>query len=180
MKERCQQFYQSLLKDIDECRKKYSCLQKQIEHSFTICNQYWSILRNEITHHEFETLQEEICFFKQLKPLFTTEVEYYGLYYHAQLFKNGVYDPVKIEQFWTREASRLDKFIAEHRNFYEYYKAGETDKDKWYFTRTYLNNSSVNEPDARASSNHDHLISSLLALERYHEFVQTELQAMGK
>lgn len=176
MKQRCEQLYQSLVKDIDECRQKYPCLQKQIEHSFVICNRYLAIVCQEVESYIFKTSADEIYFFRHLKPLFAAEVEYYSLFYHAQLFKAGVSDPVKIEQFWIREATRLEKFIAENRDFYEYYKEGRTDKDAKYFTRTNLHNSPVPELNAKLNTIYDPLVSTLLAVERYHEYVQTELQ----
>jgi len=164
MKQRCEQLYRSLLRDIDDCRQKYSCLQKQIEHSFAICNQYLAIVRQEAESYIFKTPADEIYFFRQIKPLFTAEVEYYSFYYHAQLFKAEVSDPVKVEQFWIREATRLEKFIAENRDFYEYYKQSRTDKDAECFTR-----------NKNTDTNYDPLVSTLLALERYHEYVQTEM-----
>lgn len=176
MKQRCEQLYQSLLKDIHSCKGKYPCLQKQTEHSFIICNQYLAIVRKEMDNYIFETIADEIYFFRHLKPLFAAEVEYYSLFYHAQLFKAEVFDPVKIEQFWIREATRLEKFIAENRNFYVYYKEDCTDKDAEYFTQTNLQHSSVPEPDAKADSSYDPLVSTLLALERYNEYVHTELK----
>jgi hypothetical protein len=164
MKQRCEQLYRSLLKDIDDCSQKYSCLQDQIEHSFVICNRYLAIIRQEAESYVFKTSADEIYFFRQIKPLFTAEVEYYGFYYHAQLFKAGISDPVKIEQFWIREATRLEKFIAENRDFYEYYKQSRTDKDAECFIR-----------HTNKDTNYDPLVSTLLALERYHEYVQTEM-----
>jgi len=148
MNQRFGQLYESLLKDIDACRQKYTCLQKQIEQSFLFCNQYLAIVRRELISYIFQTAADEIYFFKCLKPLFAAELEYYSLYYHAQLFKNEVYDPVKIKQFWNREASRLEKFTCGQREFYEYYKSGYTDKDIQLFTRINLTPSAENEQEA--------------------------------
>lgn len=107
-----------------------------------------------------------------------SQVEYYSLCYHAQLFKNEIYDPVKISQFWNREALRLDKFIAEHRDFYEYYKNGSADKDQLFFIRTNnnLDHSSDFDTEAKTVTSHDPLVSSLLALEKCNEYIQHELK----
>ena len=176
MREHYHQLYQSLLKDIDECKEKFPCLRKQVEHIFVICNQYWAIVCDDAVNNHFETKEEEIYFFKHSKPLFAAQLEYYSLYYHALLFKSEVYDPVKIRQFWIRESTRLDKFIAEHRDFYEYYKAGGSDKDVIYFTRGRNSlNTSVDGLDLNANTSHDSLVATLIALERYNGYVQNEL-----
>ena len=177
MNQHWEELYGSLLKDLKKCKEKFNCLQKQIEQSFITCNHYWSIVRQEAALYEFETVKEEIHFFKHIKPKFTSQVEYYSLCYHGQLFKNEVSDPVKVKQFWMREALRLEKFIAENRDFYDYYTSERTDMDTALFTRNSSHKSSIYELDAKTVSSYDPLIATLLALKDYHEFVQKELQS---
>ncbi|MEP7375998.1 MAG: RteC domain-containing protein [Chitinophagaceae bacterium] len=177
MKERCLSLYQSLLNDIKTLKGKFQCPKKEIEQCFIIGNQYWAIIRHDAANYEFENSEEEIFFFKELKPLFTAQVEFYSLFYHLHLFKSEVFDPARIKVFLSREVLRLEKFIAERRDFYDYYKAGRTDKDEVFFTRkkNNFNNQVVYELEARTVSSHDPLISSLLALERYNKYVRNEL-----
>lgn len=179
MIQRCEQLYESLLKDVDACRQNHHSLKEQIEQSFLICNQYVAIVNLELASYSFPTTSDEIYFFRCVKPKFTSGVKYYGFRYHAALFITAVYDPVKIKQFWTREASRLEKFISGHPDFYKYYKSGRTDKDVQLFTRINLTLSAKNEPEHKVVTNYDPLVSALLALERYHEYVQEELEKSG-
>lgn len=182
MKERCQQLYQALLKELKECSEKGLSLQKETENCFNISNKYWAAIRHDVSQHQFETVKEEVHFFKHLKPLFTSHIEFYGLYYHALLYKQEMQDNVEqMKQFWTRESTRLEKFINENQYFYEYYIAGSTNMDTFFYTRA--GNETDNlldlEPDAKDATSHGHLIASILALGRYNEYVLKELQALG-
>jgi len=167
-----------MLEDLENCRKKNLVFIAEVECCFHICERYWARLRNEVVHYVFEDEKEEIDFFKIIKPKFTSEVEYYSLLYHAELFK-PVDGSSEIMNFWNRETKRFEKFVGANRKFYEYYKNGSTRKDKIFFTRS--NNSLSNFPAAsddleeKANSSHDWLIASLLALEKYTKYVKKRI-----
>lgn len=174
MKQRFEELYDSLLKELGVMRERYRHPRQQVEHCFLTCNRYYSILRYEVAFHTFANEEEEIFFFKHCKPLFVAEMEYYSLYYHALLFKEEVHDFVRLRQFWSREALRFPKFQAEQKDFYKYYKSGRTDKDRIYFTRATVNEFASYDLDASVATTHDPFVSTLLALERYDKFVQEQ------
>jgi hypothetical protein len=84
-----------------------------------------------------------------------------------------------------RESSRLEKFIKKNKMFYDYYKKGSREKDEEYFTRPNNDLSNFLEAkaidlDSRASTSHDHLVTTIMALERYCEFAKEMLNEMKK
>jgi hypothetical protein len=128
----------------------------------------------------FEDEKEEIDFFRSIKPKITSEVEYYSLLYHTELFK-PVDGSSEIMNFWDREAKRFERFVGENRMFYEYYRNGSIRKDKIFFTRS--NNNLSNFPAAKvydleekATTSHDHLVAQIIALERYHKYIEEQLK----
>ena len=148
---------------------------KEIECCFQMATRYWAILKYDLIKHEFGSRDEEVRFFKEIKPLFTGEIEYYSLLYHAELF---LVDTVKEDQlmFLERQSQRLEKFSQEHDEFYACYKSGCTAHDRDWFVRTREDQESINgnkgyDREEKATSSHDHLVASLLALERYHDYV---------
>ena len=60
-------------------QKKRIDIHQEIECCFHICNNYWGQVRERLIHYEFNTRHDEIEFFKIIKPLFTSQIEYYGL-----------------------------------------------------------------------------------------------------
>ncbi|MBS1564485.1 MAG: RteC domain-containing protein, partial [Bacteroidetes bacterium] len=138
-------------------------------------------VKNEVSNYAFPSAEEEIRFFREIKPAFTSEVEYYNLLYHVEIFK-----PVSREEllaFWLRERQRLTDFIREHEAFYQYYKGGETHSDLQYFTRAgsqsaRLPEAKIYDRDANATTGYDYLVTSLLALERFARYVDDKLSGL--
>jgi hypothetical protein len=133
-------------------------------------------LLNEVAILGFASTEEEIQFFKWVKPKFTCEIEYFRLLYHAELFLPE--DEKDWTGFWKREAERLSRFITENREFWEYIKRDFVDNDAQYFTwaKTDRQDSEVIVQRGEVVSTHDHLVASLLALEKYNEYVRRKLQ----
>jgi hypothetical protein len=167
MNEKALHLYEQLQNDLLLCKKKQLDGLKEIECCFHISESYWALLRYEVTHYEFASVTEEIRFFKEIKPKFVSESDYYSLLYHAELFRTET-DKKDQAPFWRRELKRLEKFINENAEFCQRYKSNCTEKDSEWFVRT-------GSPEERAAATHDQLAASLLALERYHEFIKLNL-----
>lgn len=164
-----------------------NCLQqsadslKTIECCFIQSEQHWTLLKNQISQYQFPSPADEIYFFKHLKPAFTSQVEYYNLLYHVEIFKPV--SPEDLRAFWLRERQRLDDFIREHEAFYRYYKSGDTRHDEQYFIRAgsppeHLHGAKIYDRDANATTGYDHLVTSILALERFTVYVDEKLAAL--
>lgn len=117
------------------------------EDGLTIAEKHWNALKDTMEHYVFESLDEEIYFFRKVKPLFTSKLQYY------HLLKAGIPNPFM----------RLQKFKEKHNSFYVYYKGGSTSQDDKWFVRV-----------VDLTSTHDHLVAQLLALQ---ELVQTAVFA---
>jgi hypothetical protein len=174
--------YKELKDELEQCLKNGSC-KKSIEECFIIAGNCWLQLRAAIAEYTFGSEEEEILFFKTIKPLFTSELEYYSLLYHTLLF--CPFDPERQKQFWERESKRLQDFKEQQAGFFDYYISGETDLDNKYYLRANdLREMDSDthpydkEPNSRTS--HDHLIAKLWALERYHEYAQQKLKEIGE
>jgi hypothetical protein len=91
--------------------------------------------------------------------------------------------PVNLEYFSTVESLRLRKFVQAHKEFYDYYKFGNNDKDKEHFIR--FNSDLSNFPkanvynlDNKVNTSHDSLVVSILALEKCDECVNEKLKSL--
>jgi hypothetical protein len=183
MKKRAEYLYSHLLQDMDHCKRKGFDTKREAECCFHIADKYWAILKHEVVHYDFSNEQDEIDFFRVIKPKFTSEIEYYNLVFHMSLPLPD--DPVSHEYLWRIEAQRLKKFIQSNQEFYDYYKSGRNDRDHEYFIRVNSDLSNfpkikVYDMDSRANTSHDSLVASLIALERYDRYVAEQLDKLKK
>jgi RteC protein len=159
MKHEWLQIYEAMQQDIALCQQKQMDKKTEIECCFHISQNYWAKIEKDIENYCFLSEQEEIEFYKEIKPLFKSSIRYYNYLYHAELFK-PLENPTEASDFWIREKQRIEKFIAEHKDFYDYYKNERTDQDREYFIARF------------SLARYDELIAKLMALERYTEDIK--------
>lgn len=175
MIEPCKNIYENLRRRLHQTPAALSFTGK-IEWSFTTCFQHWITLTQQMEIYSFQNTQEEILFFKHTKPLFTSLIEYYNLLYHFQLFKPD-HCATKMKTFISLEKNRVKKFKTTNQSFYTYCNKKETHLDSVFFTRmpivdhTLLLKSYNTNP--RLISSHDHLLATLMALEKYRHWLHT-------
>lgn len=180
MRELCDHLYYSMMQDCEHCRKKQLYIMQELGCCFQICTRYWAIVRDHVAKYEFKNANEEIDFFRNIKPLFLSEIEYLGYVSFAELSKEKETDSNELEKFWNNEALRMEKFINANKSFYDYYKSGSSENDEIYFTRinSDLSNFLKAKPydlDSNASTSHDYLVASILALEKYQTYLKQQI-----
>lgn len=162
---KCDDLYRQLSDELDKIKAKVNGPLQQTELSFQVVNWYYLKVVEISAQYRFPTIEEEIHFYRNVRPMFTSELNYYRMLYHAQLFMYAEKDPVRIQEFWSRESLRLEKFIQENLPFYQYFQSGRTDQDKTYFTLHHQPDKCVD------TTKFDPLVSQLLSLQRYHAYV---------
>jgi hypothetical protein len=165
MKESWMILYNSMISEMNDCLAKIQEPRAAIECCFNVGQSYSAQVQRILEDYKFPSDKDEIDFYKSVKPLFKSQIEYYNMVYHAELFKPTT-NPGEMKEFWVKEHQKLDRFILDNTEFYNYYKNGETAKDEQYFL----------SPDQ--SVYYDDLIAELLALERYNQHTQNELSKL--
>ena len=79
----CEELYQQLLSEVYQCRRLDLSPSSRIAFCFKISVDYWNKLRLYAKDHGFANEEDEIWFFKTIKPKFTALIEYYTLVYNA-------------------------------------------------------------------------------------------------
>lgn len=172
------QKFQLLQEEVKVCKGKSYDRELEIECCYEICSRHWMEVQKILVSYEFASEDEEIDFFRNVKPLFTSEIEYYSLLYHAQMFQ-PTFVSKELVQFWERESQRLDCFIETNAGFYRYMQGGDQSLDSNYFLRPKeeklaSTDDTVSDFDRRTSTSHDHLLSILKALEKYTCYVSLQ------
>lgn len=137
-------------------------------------------LREFIHKYKFQDSEEEINFFKYVKPLILSKLIYYNDIYTLELRKpNGNKEVVK-EHYKKKQVAIVD-FCNSNLDFYQYYRSKATHLDKYYFLRGYENyklchNCGLLDKDPLFSTCCDHRVAKMLANDMLEIYLQQRLQ----
>lgn len=161
----CIQLYDEMLESIKACSKENTTEEERIQTCFEIAGSYKEQINDAVRNHHFTDSADEIFFFKQVKPLFQAEVEFYTYCYHIVLFKTKELeaDKKELELFYKRQLVKREKLRKDHPVFYDYVENGKTSADLQWFTR------GIKSKD---SSMFDHLMGKYLAIEKFELYLK--------
>lgn len=174
----CEELYQEMVSEVYISRQIDLSATSRITYCFKVCMDYWNRLNEQLKSHSFANEEEEIWFFKSLKPKFTALIEYYTFVYHALLFMPKLNED-DMQAFWEKEHEKIKQFYNKNAPFCQYYKSGNTSQDKSYFLRSNASNCSncynkLYDTDPAMVTTHGHLASTLLAYDMYEAYLRQE------
>ena len=104
------------------------------ETGITYTERWVKTLREEVVKKGFSSIQEEIFFFKHIKPQIFSKLIYY-----SKLFKIESKRPRSSSKFQIKylnnQIDKLQVFFNDNLEFYHYYRRGATSLDEQYFVR---------------------------------------------
>ena len=139
-------------------------------------------LKEKVVGKGFSTKDEEIHFFKQVKPNILGKLIYYNKVYRIETacpVDNGNLN----QNYYALQLRGLTQEYKEHvcsSTFYRYYRSGRTDRDESYFMRGNINyhdglNSYVFEIDPKFSTYFDYKVAKIVANELIYNYLTTKL-----
>lgn len=152
----------------------------QAEQSGVACDQTIAKLKELVLKLKFKSEDEEIFFFKNIKPQFTSKLFYYILLYNLErrrLFKT---DSSQIEYLESCQAG-LENYFQENLEFCNYYRSKSTILDDKYFVRNKLNmhlayTDAFFSYDKGFSTNRDSHVAHIQASDLLSEYIATEIE----
>lgn len=145
-------------------------------------NEMLSDLKTKILQEGFSSEQEEIDFFKTIKPQILGKLIYYNKVFRIETtcpVNNGkMYYNYFESQFKTLKAEYKESICNE--DFYRYYRAGRTDRDHSYFKLGQINyhdglKSGVFEIDANFSTYYDTKVARIIANELLYTYLLNKI-----
>jgi hypothetical protein len=128
--------------------------------------------------YKFKGLDEEIEFFKTIKPDYTALLGYHKKVFQIQLYEAYNSQEERLKYF-RRQLKSLEVFIDKNSAYYHYILSNSTHMDEKYFTRgTDLPNSAL--IDDRFSTPHEMLLSKLLSNRMVREYLLSAIQGIEK
>ena len=136
-------------------------------------------LRILIQKISFKSDEDEIRFFKEIKPQFTSKIIYYNTIFNIEMKKpNGGTRVLK--KYYNNELIKLKAFFDNELDFYKYYRSGNIYLDFKYFLRGKYDiklslDSYYFEADKTFSTSHDFKVAKLLANDLIQLYLENRL-----
>jgi hypothetical protein len=142
-----------------------------IRNSRLICSieSFVSELKRFVLKYKFRNPNEEIEFFKSIKPAFMSELWYHKRLYKIHLFES--YNPGKNRlKYYQKQLHKLRAIMSRHNDFYQYVYSNADQMDDKYFSRS-CTAKWATVLDDRFSTPFDIQLSKLLCNEKVKEYL---------
>lgn len=155
----------------------------QFQHT-TKC--YYEIilqLRSYIINYSFSDINEEITFFKQIKPSFVSEYIFNNKVLQI-LIRKPIGNNEAIIKYLENQLKEITEFFNANQEFYQYYRLQSTYKDAIYYVRQrkelqHLMDANLNNFEPAFSSSHDHILSQIIANDRLVTFLKEQIESIN-
>lgn len=187
MRKEFEHLYSEFLEDIHVIQTGVT-EKESVEENYWKAKKYWEKLKDLIRGTAFENDEEEIEFFKTIKPSITSSIEYYVLLSEALLFVPGnrpTDSKEHVISFWHEQHKRCQRFFKKNQLMLQYYENGDTSLDDTYFLRR--NNSidartfspaPVFEESNEYCTYADPVLRGVLAYKKYNAYVINQLKLL--
>lgn len=145
-----------------------------------IIQEYIDQLRERVIVYEFSSQEEEIVFFKELKPQVLSKQLYFNkIYCIESKFPTGSNEAAK--KYLNDQLHSLEYYFNRHLDFHQYYRSGSTVYDKYYFVRGNVdpklcNDSSRFNSDLKFSTVYDFKVAKIIANEMLRIYLNRRLK----
>lgn len=169
-----------------ELNEQLNFIDLEIDNQINKCEKAIEIILNSIvplkkiiTKNKFRTDIEEIQFFKEIKPLFTSKLIYYNMVYKIEMKRPNGGNRI-LKKYYHNELLKLKAFFDNELEFYQYYRSGSTYLDYKYFQRGKFDiklalDNYYFETDTTFSTSHDFKVAQILANDLIQLYLENQL-----
>jgi hypothetical protein len=181
LKDECEELYADLETALKAVEFQARTPMERLTGSVSLVRERLTRLRDLVTAGGFAGEDEEIDFFKRVKPKF-----YAHIILHAEQF-NVVHRqpagiPAQLKKYFRQEIEVIRHYFKQHGLLYEYFRSGMTEMDALYFTRRNARQDwSIPEmpgADPLFSTSGDYLFSKFIALEKQQDWLLRKIEEL--
>lgn len=160
--------------------KQEDVLKKSLEASVVIGGAFKK-LKKFILNYSFKDDNEEIFFFKEIKPKLCYHLIYYRKIYNIEMNRPAGADAKK--EYLKKELDAINEYTTKRLDFIRYYRSGSIHLDELYFLRNKLDNEQYLETfyyelDPEFSTNCDFKVAKILANDMLQIYLMQELELL--
>lgn len=143
-----------------------------------IINKKIKELHHWLKKHIFPTIEDEIYFFKYVKPKLISQLIYYTKIVEIES-NSPIPKKIKIK-YLEKELEQIFQYSEKNKHFNQYYRSGSKHYDNQYFTRTrgkqlnYYECHIINY-DIRVSTPHDYCVAQIIANDLLVNYLEKKL-----
>jgi hypothetical protein len=177
------ELFEKMIHDIEIILEKNDKTLTSIELVIPLVQNTIKQLKKEFLSREVESVEDEIYFFKHVKPRFHSRLIYYIDLFQYEIQRPSGFIQEQI-QFIREKSQAIQKFQTENKEFLTYYKSNANYLDQIYFTRgnddfrIKLNHLCF-ESDPRFSTSHDYLLARFISNELLLEYFDNQITQLS-
>ena len=150
-----------------------------IEMAMGLCNTAIIEMRKIVSDRGFDCTEDEIYFFKHLKPKVNSKLIFYIQLFDMEVKRRDACKEIQIH-YLEEVLFEIHKYFQENMEFCHYYRRGQIYLDKFYFLRGNTNirihsDNHVNMVDPDFSTIYDQTVAKIIANERLVKYVENEI-----
>jgi hypothetical protein len=181
MKPFTERFHGALENQLAEITLSGDSLTEQYRASIKVCKKAMAKLKNYVSSYAFESVVEEVHFFKEVKPQFYSKYIYFINVHNFLLQKPTGGENIQ-RDYIQMHLAELKTFFDHNRAFYSYYRSRMTQMDEIYYTRGVFDVHAELEDfeeDEQYSTSHDYKLSKIIANEKFQGYLNLELAKLN-
>jgi len=149
---------------------------QRAERSYFVVEKTLEELKRYIVSYTFKDKDEEIKFFKEIKPMFLAELIYYMEVFQVESWKSPVGSEDEIAHYGLGK-KRVDFYFKRYNELYTYYRKGSSENDETYFLRKeimpgLITPISFSDMDPRFSTVYSFQFAKMQAYEQFSNYLQ--------
>ena len=176
LQQQCGRLYKKIIQQLAYYESTATDEKRWIEWGFGLTTKAWLSIQEKVEGYQFTDQQEEISFYKTLKPKFVALMDFFTLLYRSVLFQPE--DRPGKKEYWKRELTTCKYFLSKHKSFCQYYEQGNTGMDPVYFVQQ--NNQQalifgVNENKGHVITSYSHLLARVISIKKYQCYIKEKI-----
>lgn len=178
MIEYCKKLIENLNEEIDDLVEEFDNSMPMIEQAIGLILNRLSEIKDIVVSKKFDSVEEEIYFFKKVKPGILSKLIYYNSIYKIES-KKPYGGSKAISKYLNNEISKIKKYFDNNLEFYRYYRTDSTYLDHKYFVRgkhdIKLNlDTYYFESDHNFTTSHDYKLAKIIANDLIQLYIENQ------